>query len=292
MSFKLGGDFTGSDSALKSNTREQETTKQYLLGCAPATELVQIEERLLNDDKFYEELLIAEDELIDQYLLGGLSESEQNSFISHFLVTPERREKLRFSGALRKYLTIAEPATYDDNVTADSPALVNKVAPRTAWRWSFGLLPIRSPALRFSLAAVVLLVLFGGSWVMVRNWRSEQIVHQHSVYSVLLTPGIVREGGDTKRISIPADKDIVRLQLKLAATEDKNYRAELKTSENNTIFTSDKLRPQVENSHRVLNMDVPAEILQPGDYQVQLSEVADSGSIEPVWRYVFRVIRR
>jgi hypothetical protein len=280
---------------LKSNTKEQETTKQYLLGCAPETELAQIEERLLNDNKFYEELLIAEDELIDQYLLGGLSESEQNSFVSHFLLTPERREKLRFSAALRKYLTIAEPATYDDKVTGESPALVHKVAPRPPRRWSFGLLPgpgAGSPVLRLSLAAIVALVLFGGSWVIVSNWRSAQLhPTQHNLYSVLLTPGIVREGGDTKRISIPADKDIVRLQLELAATEDKNYRAELKTAENKTTFTSDKLRPEVENSHRVLNMDVPAEILKVGDYQVQLSEVTGSGSIEPVSRYVFRVIR-
>lgn len=50
---------------------------------------------------------MAEDELIDEYLDGSLSEQEREKFEQHFLATTERREKLSFAKALRRYVTEA-----------------------------------------------------------------------------------------------------------------------------------------------------------------------------------------
>ena len=85
-------------------SQEHRGIRRYLLGVTQQEEQPQIEERLLTDSGFYEELLITEDDLIDEYLEGKLSPSEQRDFEEHFLSTPERQKKLRFAGALKKYV--------------------------------------------------------------------------------------------------------------------------------------------------------------------------------------------
>src|SRR5262249_22755091 len=51
----------------------------------------------------FEQLLMEEDELIDDYLQGMLSRQEKKRFEKIFLVLPERREKLDFARTLRQY---------------------------------------------------------------------------------------------------------------------------------------------------------------------------------------------
>src|ERR1044071_3387655 len=75
---------------------------QYLLGQADPEESSSFEERLVTEKDFYDELTIAEDELIDQYLDGDLTRVEREQFESHFLSSPDRRQKVRFGSALLK----------------------------------------------------------------------------------------------------------------------------------------------------------------------------------------------
>src|SRR5256885_5974438 len=94
-------------------TEEQNFIKLYLLGELAQEEQQRAEKRLLIDHLFLDELLIAEDELIDQYLEDLLTEREKQKFETHFLATPERRRKLRFAQTLSTYISIstaAEPA--------------------------------------------------------------------------------------------------------------------------------------------------------------------------------------
>src|ERR1700682_2490180 len=95
---------------VKLDHNEQETIRLYLLGQAPLEDSSKVEERLLTDGEFYQELLIVEEELIDRYLSGELSESERESFEPHFLLPPERQQKLRFARSLKKYVSFAGTA--------------------------------------------------------------------------------------------------------------------------------------------------------------------------------------
>lgn len=67
---------------------------RYLLGVASATERDEVEEQLFADDKNVDVLLRAEDELIDDYVRGVLSDSDRLSFENHFLCTKERQQRL------------------------------------------------------------------------------------------------------------------------------------------------------------------------------------------------------
>jgi CHAT domain-containing protein/cytochrome c-type biogenesis protein CcmH/NrfG len=94
------------------NLKDQNTIRRYLLGeVTEDGELRLVEERLLTDDEYFEEIAVIEDELIDQYVSGSLSPGEQEKIESHFLATVERRRKLRFAQALRKYVSAAGVAT-------------------------------------------------------------------------------------------------------------------------------------------------------------------------------------
>jgi hypothetical protein len=78
--------------------------RKYLLGKVTDEECALVEERLLIDNEYFEQVLMEENELIDDYLRGGLTRSERAQFNEVFLASPERREKLSFVRSLEQYL--------------------------------------------------------------------------------------------------------------------------------------------------------------------------------------------
>lgn len=128
--------------------------KKYLLGELGEPEQQELEQRLITSNEYFEELLVAEDELVDEYLHGKLSPREQDKFNSHFLCTPERREKLRFSRSLQRYVS------------------THAERPQKAWAWPVGFFSFlrASYAIRgWSMATALAMMALGGSWLTVRN---------------------------------------------------------------------------------------------------------------------------
>jgi CHAT domain-containing protein/Tfp pilus assembly protein PilF len=83
----------------------QQRIRQYLLGQLSDDVREQVEKDLVTDDEIYQELLIAEDEMVDEYLDGKLTESDRLAFETHFLATPDRQESFKFGRAFRRYVT-------------------------------------------------------------------------------------------------------------------------------------------------------------------------------------------
>ncbi|MCI0622415.1 MAG: hypothetical protein L0387_12270 [Acidobacteria bacterium] len=81
--------------------------RQYLLGELSPEAQRQLEERAMTDAHCFEQLLLVEDELVDEYVCGSLAPSERAKFDSHFLSTPERHQKLRFAKSFRRYVSTA-----------------------------------------------------------------------------------------------------------------------------------------------------------------------------------------
>jgi CHAT domain-containing protein len=90
------------------DSKDRQEVRLYLLGrLKPERPSQQIEERILIEQDFYEELLVIEDEVIDEYLSNELSTDEREAFEQYFLKTPERIRKLRFARAFSKYVADA-----------------------------------------------------------------------------------------------------------------------------------------------------------------------------------------
>jgi hypothetical protein len=82
--------------------------RAYLLGTLSDEDQEQVEQRFLVDQELFEEASIVEEEIIGEYLNDTLSEKEE--FVRSFLATPRRREKVRMARALEMYVSDRDQA--------------------------------------------------------------------------------------------------------------------------------------------------------------------------------------
>jgi hypothetical protein len=255
--------------------------RDYLLGTLDGDRKTQFEERILTVPSVYEELLVAEEELIDQYVAGELSALEQQQFETHFLITAERQKNLRFGKLLHKY---AKSQT-DLTELEESPIPVDQ---------SFSLL--RTPVRRWSALAVLAAIFGCAGIIFVRglvNKREAACVVRETnsrVMTVTLSPGSAASGGSTtQQVNVPPRGVEVKLELELANPTFRNYKSEL-FRENKSLQVANKLTSEAKGEQHVVPFTVTGEMLSPGDYQVKLSGVLDSGADEFIDNYSFRVI--
>ncbi|MEJ7862845.1 MAG: CHAT domain-containing protein [Pyrinomonadaceae bacterium] len=79
--------------------------RKYLLGeITGETEREKIELKLITDEKYFQELLIEEEELVQNYVDGELTSGEQVDFEKNFLISEERQKSVMFARLLRKYI--------------------------------------------------------------------------------------------------------------------------------------------------------------------------------------------
>jgi CHAT domain-containing protein len=100
--------------------------KSYLLGAASAEEAEQLEERIFEDGNFARQLRVVEEELIDDYVSGRLTEDEYTRFERYFLAlhqlpdetgqragqTNTQREQLLLMKAMKKYAAKANKSSH------------------------------------------------------------------------------------------------------------------------------------------------------------------------------------
>ena len=135
---------------MKQVADNDEFLTRYLLGELSEEDQEAVEERYISEPEFYEKLLAAEDDLIDAFARSELSESRRQSFENRFLCTPDRRQRVEFASDWRTLVSRRQ----DAGRQVQRPA-----APKRPFA---GFLKLERPmALR--LAAAVL-VLIAGAW--------------------------------------------------------------------------------------------------------------------------------
>ncbi len=139
--------------------------KQYLLGQLTAEDRQQLEEELAKSEEDFEQLLLAEEELVDEYVSGTLSEQEVERFERHFLTTPGRHLKLQSVRALRRYTDEHPPVSFwarvSQQIRQDGSVVNGMSRPRQLLR----------PAI------AVLALCFGSFWG-VRLWQTALPIYQ------------------------------------------------------------------------------------------------------------------
>jgi hypothetical protein len=136
---------------------------RYLLGELSAEEQAKLEDEYFTQDNSFEQLLAIEDELIDAYVRGKLPERERTLFETHFLSTPKRRERVAFARELLRAIASKGAPLLEQASASARPAIGSEKIPW--WRSSFSPLFGWRPAVGFSFAAALLLLLvIGGVW--------------------------------------------------------------------------------------------------------------------------------
>ena len=167
----------GGSISLSQQTGREELAMKYLLGTLSEEERSQFEERYFSDDAEFEEIEIAEDELIDKYVRNELSTPDNERFEQALARSPRLMDRVQtarvFADRLRASDTIA-PASPVVEQTRD---LHEK---RSWWSNLFG----SSATPQFALAFSVLLLLIGGlallfGWLRL-NEQSIQLANQQA----------------------------------------------------------------------------------------------------------------
>src|ERR687890_580120 len=83
--------------------KSAESVRDYLLGRVPdEATLEAVEELLFTDEEFFARVELAEDELINDYVLGYLDEADAAGFKASLEGNPDRRLKLRLTQGLKE----------------------------------------------------------------------------------------------------------------------------------------------------------------------------------------------
>ena len=134
---------------------------QYLLGELPEEQQIEIEDRAFQDKEYLANITAVENDLIDEYVRDEMPETVRRKFENRFLASAERRKRVEFAKSLTQ--VASEYAVKEKSAVA--PVLIS-------WRDSLdAFFRSLNPVAKFAMAAVVLLVLVGGAWLVTETLR-------------------------------------------------------------------------------------------------------------------------
>jgi hypothetical protein len=309
----------------ESSSFTEEQVRLYLLCLLGEGQRLKFEERLLADGDLAQRTRLAELELSDDYVAGRLSIAERDSFERKFLVSEGRRSDLRVSNALHEPAAASVYAIQDNEAswlqnlldlfsferhplfaTLGSLTLMILVA-GVVW---FSVRQIRKdePLIAGHEAAPTpqANVSPANHSTPIKSAPSPQPSPDRkpvtmptpaepqtppTVATLILSPGSLRGSGDLARVAVPSGKrDVVRLMLVPEADGHGIYRAQLLTVEGKALLARERLQIVTDNSGSRLVLNIPAQSLKAGDYQIRLSRQLD-GKTEVIGSYYFRAVQ-
>lgn len=259
--------------------------RQYLLGSLSEDLQQRVEERLLTEEVFFEELLLGEEELIDEYINDTLSSEDRDSFERHFLSTAERHQKLRFGRVLSRYISEkSEDAFVEREDVRDQPIVAK---PPTGPTWAERVRAFWSRqawGLRTALTLALIVVMAGALWM----WRPRTPTPRTlATLNLTMSAGNRAEGAQASRVKLTPDVDALRISLTLPerTTPAVSYRVELvdDNRETGTLEIS-------EQDARSVSVVIPAARLARGEYALRLYMTKADGTEQRVeGSYYFNV---
>ena len=279
---------------MKSNPTDDELLRSYLLGELAEDKADALEERLLKEDELFELSEAMEADLLTEYVQGGLAPAERERVQRRLASSPQGRERLALARSLSRL------------AGSDPKAAVLPFAQRDA--------PSRRPMLRWAALAAGIVVAAGLSWHI---WQAPpeptsshqeggeshssvitETSHAHevpapppapvppppapvkpAVFQLALTS--LRGAESAEKLQVPAGAGTVELQISVEGMENipsfhltvRNWKAE-------TVWERTGLKPKNLKGVRALVVDLPAELLPAGSYEIQAQGLAPGSEPE------------
>lgn len=292
------------------------TIRRYLLGALPEPERDELEHEWFGNKVKYYELCEAENNLIDDYVRGHLTDDERQMFTAHFLAIPARQERVATAKSLIREI--------DEQVGKSSSP---------SW-WELFLGSVRNfnpmPALAFG-ASLILIAL--GFWFF---RKSNDIQVQTAKTESTIPPSLIEPpkpmpGSETKinatspkpitppaKIATPAAENKspvslpltillrdangntlptiklahgvarVKLQIPLPGNEYQRFQAILSTAEGAEITRWNRIKsiPAKNSSDKLLELET--KNLKAGDYLLVINGLRAGGESEELRRIPFQ----
>jgi hypothetical protein len=287
--------------------------RRYLLGYPERNDWHSLEMDWFTNADHLEDLSIAEEELIDDYIFGLLSPEDRARFEQHFLCTKERTEKVATSRALREY---AQEKALEIPAAVRSRSWHSYIYER---KW---ILVSAAACLCLLVVAVITkrqrsIPTIASNPAPVANKRSDQtalapnaqvsdnkaaslnsrrndsnqdISSMDSGLVFTLLPGLNRGIGGEARLRIPTAAHSATFTLLTSDTQEGRLKEELLSAEGVTVWSNEVSLTADQAKLGKVSLIIPAQFFHSDDYKIKLSQVDSSGDWGTVATYTFRVI--
>lgn len=283
-----------------------EAVRRFLLGDLDDAERQVIEGLFITDLRSKERILFAEEDLIEDYLENNLTASDRVKFLAQYGETPQQKRKLRITGLLKEY-ALGETAQQTPINTEHSPA--NQKWPNFAKLLTPRMLLIFVPVAAMLTIAIVI----GAGWLIALNTRRTQEQARRTQLErelaelntpsnrtqtppqmdvIVVPPGSTRTVAPQVEIKPSTATRVVELRL-LWTQKDQypSYRAVLRRLANNEQFKIENLHLENMSERTLIRLRLPAQLLRPGLYRVEVSGISSDAKLQLPEEYNFMVDR-
>lgn len=277
--------------------------RRYILGISEEDEQHEIELEMARDQSLFEELRVAESDLLDAYAAGELSTAERAAVEDLYLASDPGRRRVAFARALHsRAVSHARPAGRSGSGRWLIAATVGLVAVGTTlllWqnrRLRSDLAGLRAEQDQSARQGQVMARQVEESRVEIARLR-EQLERAvaggqnaaATIAKLLLRSGLVRDGAGMPSLALATEVEWAELELPAPEETHGKYVLTLETPEGRALWQSDPIAASA--TAKSLTVRVPTTALEDGTVIATLSGLAAKDKEEPVAEYVF-VVRR
>lgn len=271
--------------------------RQYLLGNVDDSERERIELLIIVYPEVKQTVLVAEEDLIEEYLEGGLSPADKERFWAQYANTSPLRRKLEIAALINR-----RAAT--ESLAKERPALeVQRFGSFVSSLWRRKR-PFLIPATALAIVLAVVAI-----WLIdLNNRRAQERERLNSIERqlaqlnspselqnsppgmsvVVLSPVSTRSASARAEVTAGFSSTIVELQLYwIHAGDYDTYQAIIRRVSTGEKYTIPNLHLHKTADGDVIKVRLQAELLARGQYQITLSSFAKDGSAGPVEEYTF-----
>ena len=305
-------------------TSEDLRMRQFLLGELGEHEREELEQLVLTEGGTRDKLLMAEDDLIEEYLEGSLRGKERESFLRQFLSIPHQRNKLRIAKSLRRFAreeanidTVPiEPRVRNEaeiDTVPIKPHVISEAdidtvpitplpkAHAQSRMWSFQGLLVYAPI----AAVIVVAVALGVVWYAKYRGGIERENQRQAVERELAELNASDQdlpAGQISTLTVPPFSPrsvianssssfkgpVVELRLVPGTQQAERYNAVLQKVGSSDKYLVSNLKLN-QDGDKTVHLRIPTRLLTPGTYTVQLSGLAQNGSVKTSSEYNFEI---
>jgi hypothetical protein len=260
---------------MSESTEQRLRMRRYLLGQLSESECQSVEQQFVSDSNYRQEVRILEDDLVDDYVTRRMSHDDLAQFEAHYLVTQQKQEKVLVARALNSY-----------------------VLRRRRYRW-LGVDRRTAYALAASVLIVTLIALGLWFWLnrrpgkpvdtyqaQIKSLNDGTSTVTPSVRSIIL-PNSTKHGSPSVDVAVRKSTRVVELLLILPQVEYERFGAVITSEGTHIQYTLTDLVSQMSPDGKVLAIKLPAELLKPDTYYIDINVVNQQGQPEVVADYTF-----
>lgn len=297
--------------------------RRYLLGDLPESETNALEAEILRDDEKFEQMWELENRLVDDYVRGRLTPPDRARFERHYQASPIHRQRVAVARKLVDEADASRPAVVSwgarlseklgfSLLSWQSALAVGVVLFAMSSLWLFldrshlrrsqeqlrvenQSLQNREQVLSQKLATAQQESQRLESEIV--SLLAEQNVNaqppqQPTIFSLLLSPLLVRSDGAPQTVIPPPQTDLIRLQMAVDRDKAGRFQVSISTVEGRRVWEQ-QIRPgDGLSKNSIISAVIPGGKLPVGDYILTLSEINSTDEVQELNRYFFRVIRQ